>query len=423
VVIEADPGPFVSIGRVVIAGLKVTDRRVVERVLVRARVQPGEPYSKDAIVLAQQLLYELGLFRRVEFVPLPGQEHRTTHGLVVSCDEGRQRSYLVGVGWDTVEHARLTLGWTHLNLFGGAHALSLEARVSDRQLRYQASLRESWLPRLNMPGYMVVYSTEEEFATYSQERQGLWFEIGDRRARPFRHWYRWEYQLVEPDAPEEVLSDLEREEQRIKVASITPAVEWDARDDPLNPRRGWFASASLEYAFELFEAEAEFLKAQTSLSFYRPAGRGRLAFGLRLGAIQPLGPDSGEEDNLQVPVGTRFFAGGQVTHRAFEIDTLGILGETLSDDGDPIGGNGLLLLNVEYQRSIAGPLSAALFVDGGNVWVSPSAMRWRQMRWGVGLGLRYVTPAGPLRLEYGRKLDAEPHESSGEVFLSFGAPF
>jgi outer membrane protein insertion porin family len=64
-----------------------------------------------------------------------------------------------------------------------------------------------------------------------------------------------------------------------------------------------------------------------------------------------------------------------------------------------------------------------LFVDGGNVWAESSLVRWDDFRWGVGLGVRFDTPAGPLRLEYGRKLNRKRGESLGEVFLSFGIPF
>ena len=123
-----------------------------------------------------------------------------------------------------------------------------------------------------------------------------------------------------------------------------------------------------------------------------------------------------------MPIATRFFAGGRTTHRAFSTDRLGIEGQTL-DNGQPVGGNFLLLLNLEYQRRIHAALSTVLFLDGGNVWAAPDLVALADVRWGAGLGLRYDTPAGPLRLEYGRKLDREPDESGGQLYLSFGTPF
>ena len=86
-VLTASSGPYVSFGKVAIAGLKTTKKSVVESTLVRAGLEQGEPYSAGAIVIAQRLLYELGLFRRVEVVPLPGEEHRLERGLVVRCED------------------------------------------------------------------------------------------------------------------------------------------------------------------------------------------------------------------------------------------------------------------------------------------------------------------------------------------------
>ncbi len=419
----AAPGQYVTIDEVVVAGLERTRERVVRREVVAAGVVPGAPLSQRAILDAQRRVYELGLFQRVQIVTVPGHERRPERGLVVRLEEGRQRSYVFGVGWDNVDRLRVTLGWSHLNLLGGGHALSAEVRLSDREERGQLGLREHRVPGLGIPGFASVYRTSEKYDTWSQLRRGLVLEVGDRRRLPRRTWLRYEYQIVDPDAPDDILSNLEREQQEIKVASVTPTLEWDTRDDPLVPTRGLLSSTSLEYAFPAFEAEAEFVKLQSFLSVYRPMLEGTGALGFRLGLIEPLGHDGGEPPNLQVPLATRFFAGGRVSHRAFATDRLGIVGETLEDDLDPIGGNALLLLNLEYVQPIRGFLSAVAFVDVGNVWASPDAIDLTEVRWGVGLGLRAATPAGPLRLEYGHKLDRGEGESSGELFLSFGIPF
>jgi outer membrane translocation and assembly module TamA len=78
---------------------------------------------------------------------------------------------------------------------------------------------------------------------------------------------------------------------------------------------------------------------------------------------------------------------------------------------------------MEYRRRISGPLFAAIFVDVGNVWASPEQVDLGDIEWGPGLGLQYVTPAGPLRAEYGWRIDAPEGESGGQFFISFGVPF
>jgi outer membrane protein assembly complex protein YaeT len=420
VVLHADPGAFVRIGNVVIAGLTKTREGVVERTIRRAGVITGEPYARDRLLEAQRRLYELGLFRRVEVLPMPGQERRPERGLVVACEEGRQRSYLVGFGWNETDRFRITLGWSNLNLFGGAHAFSAEVRFSSREERIQLGLREPWVPKLNAPAYLVIFRTFEDFPErdYNQRRQGLWIDAGDRLKRPFRKWLRYEYQLVQPEG-----EPIDREDQEARISSITPTLEWDYRDDPLVPTRGTLTSVSLQWAFPLLAADAEYLKLYSQFSLYGKMMKGVGSFGVRVGAIEPLGSSTAPQENLEVPINVRFFSGGASSHRAFQIDTLGIPGQTIDPDGTPFGGNALVLINAEYTQDVWLGIAGVVFLDVGNVWEAPSFVRLSDLRWGAGFGLRYDTPAGPLRAEYGWKLDRKPGESSGEFYLSFGVPF
>jgi len=423
VTMTVDPSAFVTFGDVVVAGLEATSEKVVRRALDRAGVVPDRAYSRAALLDAQRRLYELGLFRRIEIGPVPGQAHRPRRGIVVRVEEGDQRSYLVGVGYDTVDQFRVTLGWSHLDLFGGAHALSAEVRLSSREERWQIGLREPRLSRLDVPAFAAIYQTAEDYDTWSQRREGVWFEIGDRIRQPHRWWFRTEYQRVEPDAPDDILSELEREQQQIRIFSLTPTYEWDTRDDPLIPTRGQMATVSLEWATPWFGTDADFVKLRTGWSGYRPAGQGTFAAAVRAGVIEPLSTVGDDPPNLQIPIAERFFAGGRVSHRAFPIDKLGVPGQTLDEDGNPEGGNALLLLNVEYQRPLWSSLSSVVFLDAGNVWAEPAAVDLGEVRWGLGVGLRFATPAGPFRLEYGHKLDRKEGESAGEWYLSFGVPF
>ncbi len=428
VVFEIDPGGLAEIGEVVIAGLRKTRPSVVKRALRSAGVVTGAPFARDHMLEAQHRLYELGIFRRVELVPMPGQERRAVRGLVVRCEEGAQRSYLVGIGWNETDLLRVTLGWSHLNLFGGAHALTAEARVSRTEERIQIGLREARLPKLDVPGYLAFFRTSEEIAnfTYQQKRRGLWIDVGDRYKLPFRTWYRYEYQIVESDAPPNVLP---RELQEARISSITPTLEWDYRNDPLVPTRGTFTQISLEWAFPLLDANSEFLKFWGRSTVYGRHSHGTWAAGIRVGAIEPFNTDappaiaSRDAQNRLVPLNTRYFAGGANSHRGFQRDQLGIPIQTIDIDGNPIGGNALVLVNLQYERPVTEGFSGVVFVDIGNVWAEPSLVRLDDLRWAAGLGLWFTTPAGPLRAEYGWKLDRQPGESSGEFFLSFGLPF
>ena len=422
VVYRVEPGEYVLVGKVIISGLRHTRPSLVAGYVRRAGVVPGAPLSNRQLLEARRSLYELGLFRFVELVPMPGQEHRQVRNIVVRCEEGEQKSYLFGVGYSDTDAARIILGWSHLNLFGGAHAFAAEVSLSSNEQRYSLSLRERRTLGLNVPSYLAIYRTYEVLADYNLLRRGLWIDFGDRLKRPLRPWLRYDYEIIENTAPPEILEELERQDLQSKVASITPTLEWDTRDNPLAPTRGIFASTSLQYAFPLFDADANFLNAYAGGTVYKPVLRGFAAAGLRLNFIKPLNGSSDVPANLQIPLGYRIFAGGRNSHRAFATDMLGIPGQTIID-GNPIGGNALILLNLEYRRRIQGEFFAVAFVDAGNVWASYSDVNFGDIRWGVGLGLQYRTPAGPLRAEYGWKLDRLEGESSGQFFISFGVPF
>jgi outer membrane protein assembly complex protein YaeT len=420
VVFRVEPGPFVSVGEVIIAGLVRTREPLVAGVVERAGVTPGAPLSRRRLIAAQRGLFELGLFRSVALAQMPGHESRSVRNIVVRLDEGEQRSVLVGIGYGEVDAARLTLGWSHLNLLGRAWGFAAEVSLSQRRQQYSLSLRHRRPLGLPVPGYLAVYRTTEIVADRELLRRGLWVDFGDRLRRPLRPWFRYDYEIVDQEVPIDPRNDEAVEESR--VASITPSLDWDTRNNLLAPDRGLFASASLQYAFPVFLADEHFLKVQAGATVYRPLWRGFAAAGLRFGFITPFDTAPGLAENLQIPFAYRFFAGGRNSHRAFDTDSLGVPGQTLLG-GSPVGGNALVLLNLEYRRHVAGDFWATAFVDAGNVWGSPSEIELGDIRWGAGLGLQYRTPAGPLRAEYAWKLERAPDEGQGQFFISFGVAF
>ena len=138
--------------------------------------------------------------------------------------------------------------------------------------------------------------------------------------------------------------------------------------------------------------------------------------------------------SAEIPISERFFAGGRSSHRAYRRDRLGIVGDTLLpfvDPDDPaaterlvpVGGTGLVLINVDYRFPIVGALGGVAFVDVGNVWADWRDVDPGEAKMGAGVGFRYLSPLGPLRFEIGWKLDREPEEASWVATFSVGNPF
>jgi len=435
------PGEPAMVGRVVVSGLVRTHRSVVDEV---AGIKEGDAAGPAERLAAQRRLLALGIFQRVDLRPIPGQDAGARRGLLLDLDEGRDQALSFGFGYDTEQKLNVLLSWSELNLFGTGRTLSVQTVLSSQQQRFEIDYREpSRLGVLGFPTWVSVYRTEEHFTTYDLAERGSWVEFGDRLQRPFRAVLRYEYQIVEPTAPPEILSQLEREQQHLAISSVTPTIEWDTRDDLFAPHRGLYASFSWQNAFKLLSADATFDKVTASLAAFAPAQGGVLAVSLRAGAIQPHNHLAGTPDNLLLPIAVRFFGGGRVSQRAFATDMLGIPGKTIDCQPPaagststrctlvPSGGAGELLASVEWRFPVLGPVGANVFLDGGNIWQQWQQLNFGEMRWGAGLGLRVETPVGPLRLEYGWKLHRElvgtpPYaqmESPGELFLSFGNPF
>ncbi|HEY8020858.1 MAG TPA: BamA/TamA family outer membrane protein, partial [Thermoanaerobaculia bacterium] len=247
-----------------------------------------------------------------------------------------------------------------------------------------------------------------------------------------------DYRVVKLNVKQGVaLNDIERKDLPYQLASVVPTLLVDHRDDPVFATRGWSSLVQSQYSFPAFGSDANFLKLLLQQSQYFNLGKpGVLALGARIGGIEAfrrLGAgDPNTPQNLpssNVFIDERFFGGGATTHRAYPLDLLGIRGESLilppgGSHYQPIGGNGLLLFNLDYRFPIAGAFGGVVFVDSGNVWADWRDIRLPQLKTGTGLGARWNSPIGPLTVTIGWKLDRDKNESASPVvFLNFGNPF
>jgi outer membrane protein insertion porin family len=363
-----------------------------------------------------------------------------SRSVLVTVSEARPWSLTYAIGGeynpqtnaslDSQLSLRLSLAVTYANLFGRALEVGVEGRVSNSDPRLIFNARERALFGGKVPLSLAVYKTKDvPSPAYDVQRSGAFLQAEYRLSKSLRTGLRLQYELVEPSSDPGLGAD-QRGNQESRIASVSGGVTWDMRDDPLNPRTGFLLGTDLKYAFPLFAADAHFFKILSQAGLYRPYGKTRFAFSLRGGFMwnQAPCPDALVEantcaPNLIIPVPERFFAGGTSTHRAFTRDNLGIPGETLNADGIGTGGTVLLIGNVEWRIPVASGFEIALFVDAGNTWADPKNVNLGEIRTGAGIGLHYLTPVGPLRLEYGLKLDRRPGEDAGAFAFAVGYPF
>ncbi len=436
--IQVLEGPRTVVEQVILRGNTRTESAPILRA---AGLERGDKVSRGDLLRVQRRLYGLGIFSSVDVRLAPGAPLTGRRDVIVRVEEGKSRRVSYGVGWDSEDGARAIVGFSHGNLLRRAVDGRIDLRWSQRDQLVRALIHQPFLGRFELPTTASLFAVEEIEESFTSKRRG--FQLESSRLYPrsrINLLYTYKIVEIEPDAafaaldPAELsrVLDIDRDLQEVALSSLRPGWLVDRRDDPVQPRRGWSSNLSAEYAFPFLSTDAEFVKGFSQQTVHRDLGRlGVAVASLRLGAIEPLagrapGEGPGALPSRRVPISERFFAGGRTSHRAYRRDLLGIPGDTLVDsDGAlvPVGGNGLMLANLDWRFPIAGPVGGVAFVDAGNVWSDWRKIDPGELKPGAGVGVRYDSPIGPLRLEVGWKLDRLPGESPAVVFLSFGNPF
>jgi outer membrane protein insertion porin family len=198
------------------------------------------------------------------------------------------------------------------------------------------------------------------------------------------------------------------------VAAVRALAVLDFRDDPFNPKKGTLLSGSAEVATLPLGSEVDYFKLSGQSSFYISVFRhSTFVLSGRAGMARSFGRTE------EVPIQKRFFLGGRSTVRGFKEDTLGARGV----DGTPTGGDMMVNLNTELRVPLRGGLIGAVFADAGSVWFARDPVNGFDLRETSGLGLRYLTPVGPIGLDYAWKLDRRDGESAAEWHFTIGAVF
>jgi outer membrane protein insertion porin family len=309
------------------------------------------------------------------------------------------------------------------------------------EYRIAATFREPRAFGLNADGTITGIVERGRRATFKFERQGVGAEIVRRLTPAIRAGLR--YSLGRTSTFDEALTEeeqatIDRAFPQVRLSAFTGTLTRDTRDDGLDPTRGMFISAEGSVAARSLGGEVGFMRSYVQAQGFRtlPFGRrvvlaGRIAVGLADGfrrevTVEDAGGNPVEQTIEDLPASERFYAGGDTTVRGFELDRVG-MPNTITEQGFPRGGNGLILLNGELRVPVWKDVGVAVFTDVGNVYERVTQIDLGELRGAVGLGLRYNSPVGPLRLDVGFKLDrrtiAGELERRHEWHFSFGHAF
>jgi outer membrane protein assembly complex protein YaeT len=255
--------------------------------------------------------------------------------------------------------------------------------------------------------------------------------------------------LFDETIPSDQQLNIDRLFPQIRLSSFLGSVIRDTRDDPVDPARGAYFSANGQLAGRSIGSEVGFAKSYFTAQLFRTvahtdhvvlAGQARLGlatgFPRTVESVMYVGerPATVASTIEDLPLSERFFAGGDTTVRGFALDALGVHhvptqpNDTIDRDGLPRGGNSLVIFNGEVRAPVRWGLGVVAFADAGNVFAHVQDLDLSEIRGAVGVGLRYKSPIGPLRLDWGFKLHrnvvaAGMLESRSEIWISFGQAF
>jgi outer membrane protein insertion porin family len=410
-----EPGPRTIVESVVLAGLTQTREVTVAREI---DLRPGEPFSFERVLESQRRLLSLGIFERVTISELD-PDRKQQRDVLVSVQEAPRTTVSWGIGYSEQDLLRGSVELTRRNLNGLGRTASVFVRGSFRGSRFLLNVREPWLFGRDLDSFVTAFWEEEDRTSFDYNRKGGVLQVGQTLDSRTTLIYRYLYQDTSVFNIEVLPEEIDRQFRTYTVSGPAFSVVWDTRDDPLEPRRGAFFGSDLGLSVDALGG-ASYMR-----GFFQAANvrrlRSDLAFVLsaRLGLAATYG--AGSPPLLPLP--ERFFAGGAYGPRGWPVDEVGPKIITPEGEVFPTGGNALLLGGAELRYDLTRSFQLATFLDVGNVYLEVRDLSIPDLRKSVGLGVRYLTPIGPIRLDYGHKIHRLPGESAGRFHLTIGYAF
>jgi translocation and assembly module TamA len=426
---DVEPGRRWKFGPIRISGTTAVPHvRIREQVL--GALRPGEWFDDGRLAEAQARVFALGVFGGVRVSRGFSDPGRGTSEVVVAVSQApfRTKRFGGGLGFQAVRwDVHVLAGWQHRNYYGELRRVGTEARVGYALLPNPFRREKQGVVGLvageySQPGVFTRYvdtsarlevekGIEQAYDFYSERlRLGLPLRLASR-------WtlipsYNLEvYELsnygvdFDPGAPEGGRT-LENCRGSVCLLSyLEQRIAWDARDNPVNTRRGLYVAFAVQEGFDVGTYGYRYLRFLPELRFFLPLGTSTvLAARARIGALVPVG-EQGDP-----PLVARFTAGGPLSMRGYYTRRLAKMVRR-GNDWVPVGGNGLADGSLELRFDITGSLGGVIFFDGGNVSdASAVPSTWQSaidptlLQFAAGIGLRYRTPFGPLRLDVAARL-------------------
>jgi outer membrane protein insertion porin family len=454
VVVPILRGPLVHFGRIEVQGNTKTRDKVIRREM---EIVEGDKFSESKLERSRRRVTALGYFERVDITTQTEVENSV--GVVVEVAEKPTGTFQVGAGFSSIENFIATAQIQQANLFGNGQSLSLNAQISGIRTLINIRYYEPYLLDSSVGFTVDLFDQQRIYNDFAQGTRGGALTFG--------------YPLIDPELTASLTYTLQNDTvstdttstflqggtslsafNRLPLAnlfndgltsSFRPALTWDTRDNRLFPTSGVYLRGSTELALATLGSTNEFVRNRFTGRFYYPLGAGLvLKLNTEAGLVTSPSADG-------VPIFARFFLGGIVDVRGFDFRSIGPRAP-LTESTDPnsrpivnganIGGNLMFYDNLELEFSILEDVGirGVVFTDAGNAWnlegvycqagARPAFDELNpcfdfpndllNLRTSWGFGLRWFSPLGPLRFEWGFPFKPLPFEKSRRFEFTIG---
>lgn len=403
------PGSKVAVGQVRFEGNKVTRESVLRR---RVRLSTGEPLDPLALERSRYRIARLGVFESIDLRYEPAEG--SPRDPVFTLKEGSRHETNLLFGYGSYEQLRAGVEYRQKNIFGLAHQSRAEVVHSLKSTSGDYTYTVPELFGESLDGTAKVFGLRRREIAFLRQEFGTSFTL--RRAiAPLGGEATVGYTFQTLRNTDNSLSTRATDDTTSKVASISLGLTGDNRDSPLRPRRGFRWSAQTEVADPTLGGEVTYQRFDVAGSYHTSWGSSRwIHLGLSHGVITTIGAN-----DVSLPVNKRFLPGGDNSIRGYQ------RGEAAPRDpsGQFIGAKAFTLLNLELEQALTPSWSVVAFVDALGMTATLRSYPFDDRLYSAGLGVRYQTLIGPVRLEYGRNINPRRADPSGTWQFSVGFPF
>ena len=423
--VSIESGPLVTIAEIEIRGNERTRTNFIRK---RIRLKPGDKYNLALQKESFRNLYKTGIFSKVNFeleeIKVPGERL-----LVVIVEESPSKELFFEPGWGSYELLRLRVGFREKNLFGTGFIFGSEATGSLKAQSVLGGLSDLFFLNTDLRADLTAFYNRRLEPSFTREDIGLAFFL--TKVLTDNLMGTTGYTIRKTDISNvDVEEEEEGQDKNYDFASVKIQTTYDTRDDLFFPTTGQRAFLSAEQVDKVLGSEVNFTRLTGGVRLFFPLTQSTiLGFRYTTGLIIPT------RDQVTVPLAERFFNGGENTVRSFRESELG----PKDSAGDPVGGNGFNVINIELRQRIIGNLTGSVFFDYGNV--SPNRSRqeegkppyerrsdvisdtindfYTDFRPAVGFGFQYLLPVGPARIDFAFNPDRDRKRDEDSFVFHF----